>query len=265
MQSDYMYKEFITSFIQKVFNYYNGRINKCNYPAMLNIEWANYAGSDIGANTKNPNILDIYPNVIAKYSSDYNYFYFCIIETIIHELYHMDQIIDYRRYSIDPSYTQFIEYAVETQTHIYIACNKKDIYEQFGINISSVDIDRLLREYDQGYTYFRRRYDDHICILLNDICSLAINTDSMNQIIKYNINNSIGKIYININDNVVKIQDGSYLMPIDEVNSFFYNYYFITDYKDRVDVYTLYEDNILMVNIITKGAYNIMVKSKEDI
>ena len=103
MQINYKVTE---DFIFKVFNYYNGRINAFNTPAVLSINWVNYG--TIAGSTRLPNIVEIKPMVVLSYilnkNQNLNYFYYYLLETIIHALFHVDQIIDYRRVRMDSKY-----------------------------------------------------------------------------------------------------------------------------------------------------------------
>ena len=106
----------LTDFIVKAFNYYNGKINQVNYPARLEIQWANLHGSYQAAYTSLPNKLCINAQLIFNYyENNIAQIYYEILESIIHELHHMDQIIDYSRVKYDIDYVNYIECAVETQ------------------------------------------------------------------------------------------------------------------------------------------------------
>ena len=57
----------------------------------------------------NPNKITIYPRVLYSFFPDKNMFMYNVILSIIHELYHTDQIIDYDLMTKDPIYNIFYE------------------------------------------------------------------------------------------------------------------------------------------------------------
>lgn len=210
-------------FIRKVFDYYNGKINKFNNPAVLNIEWdgkLNTAGD-----YKLPNRVTIRPYVIAEYSKEnYMIFNFKVIEVIIHELYHADQVI-----SSDRSKYKNEEDAVEKQTLIYISTHRQEIMKQFGLDIYHVykndTFEKAISAIDDKCVYTPRKYTDHLFMIFAD-CGIYDNNLSeilMNKIIEYNINNSVGSLKIIVNDITLVIQDKRYLFPVSQLNNFFYS------------------------------------------
>ena len=95
-----MIKKMINEFIIQVFTYYNGVINKVNYPALLQIEWIDRKDiRSIGISTS-PCVVRIYPAVLlrelktAGMLNEYQIKY-DLLETIIHELFHTDQVLYY--------------------------------------------------------------------------------------------------------------------------------------------------------------------------
>lgn len=54
----------IECFINKVFYYYNGRINTFNNKLMLFIDWCEFRATNNGARYRHPNIVSVYPAVI---------------------------------------------------------------------------------------------------------------------------------------------------------------------------------------------------------
>lgn len=254
----------VNAFIQKVFNYYNGRINIVNYPAMLNINWAGLQyGNEEAGNTRLPNIVEICPMVIKNHVFK-NYkgmesfaFYYIIIETIIHELFHIDQIIDYWQLGIY-NYKMSIECAVETQTNIYIASHAREILENFGIDISYVDNKKTICRYDNGYAYHRKYYEDQIIALIS-IMERSIDISNLIKAIKTNIKNLSGKITITLNGQSIVVQDNSYLIPIAIINQIFYdNLYKYKLFNKILCTYDIDGNNIIInINI---NAGNIMVK-----
>lgn len=212
----------INDFIIKVFNYYNGKINIIN-KAVLDINWANLYTCDAGGYSRLPNIVVINPNVIFRYygSSEVNV-KIAIIEAIIHELYHTDQLINYRLYVSDINYNKFIEYACEVQTAIYIAGHIQEICNMFGINIrmSNMAYNNCMTYWDlPGVKYQRRYYHDHIFMCIDNICNFDKEIVSIiHEFIKYNIETK-SDIIININNDKIYVCFNNKIMNIDEFNN----------------------------------------------
>lgn len=230
-----------TGFITKVFNFYNGRINTFN-PARLQIEWI-YNSTNAAGQTKNPNIILIYPLIIAKYSDSEYQFYYILLETIIHELYHIDQIIDYPLMVFDNYYLARIECAVEEQTNIYLANNKQEIFENFGIDVNMVN-NTILANINKyaGVLYHRKRSIDHLFVILKEVDALSITKNNLKGILyEYNINN----ISIIINDEVCNTN----IDNINLINDFFYHMYFKYTLLQNVNMNIFIESEILNINI----------------
>lgn len=243
----------INDFILRVFNFYNGRINICNR-ARLQIEWINNHTSVAGS-TKNPNVVIIYPLVIEKYSDSEYKFYYIILETIIHELHHIDQVINYPLMVCDTNYLARIECAVEEQTAIYIANNKQEIFENFGINIDYINSTILnnINKY-AGFSYNRRRYIDHLIIILREIDALSSSKELCNYICNFN---EYKRIIININGSTIDRYD-----DISLTNQFFYDNYFKYSLFQNVNMVFNECNNELYITITFTPGYN-MVKLKK--
>ena len=267
----YTNKEEVEYFIHKVFDFYNGKINICT-PAVLYIEWAELRTSSNGGTTVNPNVVTIYPCVIERYATSRFHFFYLILETIIHELFHVDQIIDYLRIVYDDEYAKYIEYAVETQTALYIVNHRNEICEEFGIdNLTNTDYYRgLITRYSMGYTYHRKDYTTHLLCILKEMltCSRLFNLDYLFEFIRHNLNTLSGTICIIINDSRFVIQVDNKIATVEDINSFFYNNYFYGNYRDyssaKYDI-TYTEDDSVDISIEVKADIrNIMCKSLVD-
>ena len=138
---DYVFynTDIIKNFITEVFNYYNGKINIFSL-AVLNIDLGWYNGPWLGV-TRFPNIVTVYP-VSAACSVDnrrgmlfndrLNMFKYYIIQTIVHELHHVDQ--DFIRYR--SSRDSLVEKEVKEETYLYLLGHKQEL-EKFGVDTSS--------------------------------------------------------------------------------------------------------------------------------
>ena len=73
---DYVNRVEFNNKITKIFNYFNGRVNRFNSNARLEIEWGELYLQTAGAISRNPNIVIIYPKVIARYVDDIYWFWY---------------------------------------------------------------------------------------------------------------------------------------------------------------------------------------------
>ena len=193
------FREYVNNFIHNVFNYYNGKINIFN-KAILIIDWANHYNSNNLANCKAPNKVTIFPMVIKRICNCMYDMMANVVECIIHELYHADQLIDYERVNVT-DYNMSIEYPVEVETNLYIINHMNELYTEFGLDISTdynIFLNRAM-QYDVGYRYIRRDYLSHLLVCfkqaLFDINDFRI-LESYIANIRQNIR---GKIFLEIN------------------------------------------------------------------
>lgn len=252
----------INDFIIKVFNYYNGKINVVN-KAVLDINWANLMMCDAGGYSRLPNIITVNPMVIMRYHGKNEFtIKMCIIETIIHELYHTDQIINYTLYVSDINYNRLIEHACEVQTAIYVSGHAQELYNVFGIKgIRDVEgFNKYMMYWDvPGAVYQRRYYYDHIFMCIDDICSMDINIASVvYEFIKYNIENKCD-IIININNERINVCLNKHLMCIDEFNEIILKYVCTGLHTVRHDLTYNKDTYELVINIDTE-ILNLMCK-----
>ena len=129
---DIIYSNEINDFIIKVFNYYNGKINIINNKAILNINWKQSKESITMGDCTIPNVITIYP-VCIMCDYDDNELKMMIVETIVHELHHADQLLDYRLCKNDRRYVNIMEAACESQTASYLLTHKQEVYDIFGV------------------------------------------------------------------------------------------------------------------------------------
>lgn len=251
----------LTDFIVKAFNYYNGKINQVNYPARLEIQWANLHGSYQAAYTSLPNKLCINAQLIFNYyENNIAQIYYEILESIIHELHHMDQIIDYSRVKYDIDYVNYIECAVETQTYLYILQHQQEILEVFGIDIPKRDICRFLQLSDIGYVYHRQRYEDHVTMIFGYIFYVYNNSTTFKHIQEFLldimsvVSSTDASLIVSINGNQFKIQHGKQLAPIRDINDFFYNNCFKWKAARIISIDSKFINNnsVALINIIAE-------------
>lgn len=246
-------------FATKVFNYYNGRINTCNI-ARAEMNWLNMAGKNEAGISRNPNLVILYPSVIARYTDDYFQFCFVLMETIIHELFHQDQMIDYIKMTSDPNYVRLIESAVEIETNLYIANHVNEILYEFGFDISRYNLNVYrdnVNMFECGFYYKRRTWFDHILIVLREmIYYYDTFMDVRNDLIALLTGKSnIDKFRLVIDGNEILIYDRGSWINISALNNFSYENFF--KYTSRVISVTYGRDNFLEIRTDLK---NIMCK-----
>lgn len=239
---NYINREKTDFFIRKVFDYYNGRINTCNI-SRLQIDWVNLAGTSNGGLSRNPNVTIIYPLVIGRFVDNEFVFYFVILETIIHELYHQDQMIDYIRMASDPNYVKLIESAVEIETNIYIANHMSEILCNFGLDVSvySFDLFRLnVYRFECGYRYSRRTWFDHILISLREIVYdfntfMSIRRDMIDI---FEARRNQNRLILYINSAPFYIYDNGVWCNTQALNEFLYNLFYAYTLRTTSVIYT---------------------------
>ena len=225
----------LTNQITDVFNYYNGKINVI-IPASLRIRWADGSKSDSCkfsfGDTRYSGIVTIYPNVIIdSYYGDQQSIYEEIIETIIHELYHVDQFIMDWRYIQDPVYHDAIEDQVEFQAITYILSNLIDISNRF-YPIKSMDyyIDKYNILSSNYVPYTRVNIIDYIAIAPISLYMVNLLPEAQHiaQVL-YNTNKDVSYV-INSTELIIR-KDGILVNIIDYVifmrdNVFKYDYFY---------------------------------------
>ena len=252
----------LNNFIIKVFNYYNGKINIIN-KAVLDINWANLINTNDAGYSKPPNLIIINPMVIVRFcNGDEVSIKTNIIETIIHELYHTDQLINYKLYLSDNNYRVFIENACEIQTAIYISGHLKEISELLQMNIAfsnKAGFYKRMQYYDlPGIKYQRRYYHDHIFLCIHEICNFDKDiAEIIYDYIKNNVENR-DNIIININNEVVNVCINNNLLPIEEFNKVFIKY--ICNGFYNTTHYATYSNNNELIIIINIEVLNTMCK-----
>ena len=252
----------INDFIIKVFNYYNGKINVIN-KAVLDINWANLMGYNVGGCSRLPNIVTINPMVIMRFRHSDTSVKICIIETIIHELYHTDQLINYPLYVSDINYNRSIEYSCENQTAIYIAGHMQEIHDVFGIRMKLRDNNAFRSYISRGnitiLSYQRRYFAHHIFMCIDDMChiekSVAI---KIYEYIQNNVDNK-RNIILNINGERINVCFNNELITINKFNEIIFKYICtgIHGVKHKISYYK--DTSELIIDIETK-VLNLMCK-----
>ena len=257
------YVESINGFVAQIFNFYNGKINMCNKAKLL-IDWAMLPSKSVLGTSTNPNIVTIYPRVVERYTHDAFDYHFCLLETVIHELFHIDQIIDYRRMVNDRVYMKSIEDAVETQTVLYLANHLTEL-AQFGFYVQREYIDHRMK-YCTYAPYHRRKYLDHIFIIFTEMLPNAMSKEdskkfynNFEQCFKYPDTSFV----FNINGISLVVKGKDYTIDIDSFNKRIFDIFFKYNYRMAHVEYTIAEDCSIIIDIRVDGS-NMMCKLKEE-
>lgn len=151
-------REWYNEFITKIFNYYNGRINK-KFSAMIQINWIDTRDDSLGCFAV-PGIVVINTGTIYRRTKCESIFVFNIILSIIHELYHADQYIDNVYFNDVDEYEDSIEDPVYRIAANYVLSHMDEV-----VWVSDGIVDR--NEID--YYYLLSRIKDRCNYIYNEI------------------------------------------------------------------------------------------------
>lgn len=253
-------KEYIERLINNIFNYFNGRINLFQM-ARLDIHWGSMLYSNNSGITKFPNTVIIYPMVISRFSDNNDDFHFKTVMTVIHELYHVDQVILSNSMVYTEGYRDAIESAVEVQTMSYIYNHISEINNTFGFNIELNDeaIDYHINTYANGIMYHRLTYTDHILELINDVFRDNSIYSEIEPYIKKYFNDITSKVDLYINEKYILIKDKEHLIDINTLNKILYDYFYkYTLWESGLEVVVEDENNALHIRIALVQSYNML-------
>ena len=220
-----------SGYISKVFQKYNGTINTFN-PAILHI--SSYGlNSSVGGRCTHPNIVSIFPKVMWSIARNDDEFRYISLVTIIHELHHCDQIIDYPRLRTDCQYKHYIESIAEMETYLYVANHSIEIANEFNISCMTpydtyYDI-ACSMGFETGRLYQRRDYVSHLMCLMMDMLTDTPRTilDKLDQVLKDPNTDLIIKI-----DNIeFYVKKGLLAMPLGQLNGLMYESFFKYDMR----------------------------------
>lgn len=261
---------YLNSFINQVFNYFNGHINICN-PSEIEAIYIKDSSANQAANTWYPNKIKIYPYTIYNYSQNFDEFCVLIVESIIHELYHADQIIFMDRVMRgDVEYINNIESAVEFMTYSYIMNNLSFIQYAIAQYYAVIDIEDIKRYCCNKpsaiyYPYERKTYVDHILLSLPAMIP-SLSSLYISELMPY-FEDENSKIIFMLNGNFLTIKDGNNFEDINIFNHFIYEYYckFNHTKLSKIDdvSLSLQDDNSIVFRIKFKG-FNDMARTVDN-
>lgn len=213
---DPMLKQAVDMFIDKVFMYYNGRINPNNKLLMINKMWhtqleLRFANNDFvtcDGEYGGP-IINIYPTELLVDCASYlnsndkvsidnleymNQVYCSIITTIVHELYHAEQAIENSNCIIT---VPTMEFQVYIQTIKYLKYNQEEIKNIFGVIVTddiinnnyysmSGYLEPSTPEYRETYTHISTDRDKLFCFVYQILIRAhSLTNDDINKIFAF--------------------------------------------------------------------------------
>lgn len=210
-------KDELNKFIYNVWNYYNGKINVI-IPARLEIDYSYDKSSTMVGIQYYPDLVIIYPMQMIKiFHNNTHLLLQGIIETIIHELYHVDQF-KLESQITNPEYVNTIERQVQFQTNCYIMNNMRDIYDTFSVVMDYDYYKYSLSIYSKCYVpaYRRVHLIEHYALFIDYVIK------EMNPFLDYMIdvyNETNADISFIINNQEVPIRANGELIDIALFNS----------------------------------------------
>ena len=253
-------REEINTFINNVFNYYNGRINRI-IPSIIEINWCMLENSTNAGVTTTAKIVRIFPMVIARCVRNKNQLKSMLLVTIIHELYHVDQYIVPSRLEYDQEYVKSIEFPVEFMTWCYILNHEYEISQFIDFNFSIKGIMDFVNTYSSyPYRYHRITYIDYLCCVIDDICRF-FDDEFYNYIksILYEAFNSDKDMKFIINNNSIFIKKNNNYEDIRKVQIFLHNNYFANRCRCNPSIKIKTDKKLSIINIQVK-MYNVMAE-----
>lgn len=262
-------KNELVAFTERVFQYYNGRINP-NIPARLEIKTIRDRNDIRSAYTMYPNIVFVQPFVSYEWCERMypglnfeNRVFYTIIESVIHELFHVEQFLMYSRLD-DVEYVRRIEADTDFMMASYILNHQQEIYQVFDVIVDEeIQYLHLFQPY-RNRLYERKNIFEHICLFVDDTAGKATTRDKINEIIRKiiyyveEVPDSILK-YI-INGHTIIIKDGDYTIDINQYNKEAYDHYYQFNYFNKVEVMEASSNKEYQYIVNTVGNYNVMAR-----
>ena len=151
--------QYYTDYSRMIFNYFCNKIVQLYRPIYLTINYTEY-DNIYGQHTFPSQIILYLKNIIDKEKHD-NLIKIQIIYTIIHELFHCDQLIYHNKYDNDNNYNKRIEQDADYETSKFIIENKNEIEQVFRVDFSPL-LEYLDKHIYFGGNYNKRTNEDYI-------------------------------------------------------------------------------------------------------
>jgi len=242
--------------INGIVNYAEPLICLVNRHPIICVDWKpNLANNHICGESCNPCNVYIYPLNLFKLCNQFNWnesdYYIKLCEVVVHELYHINQYIDFYRVGTDKEYLDEIESQVDACVYYFMHTHINDIIEIITIN-TNMNIDNTMEEFDIDYfnnylngNYNIRYFGNHIKSLLTE---LGVEEEDVNIVLNSIIVSQ--KYYIEINGDIIPIKNNGVYYSIDDINecarsifNYKYNY-------PETSIYRIYDDCIIITNDI---------------
>jgi len=215
-----------TAYIKTVFNYYNGKINIINQPAVLDINWLKQPQCLAGGWSKSPNKVILNPQCMIDFYDNIVDVILFTVEAVIHELYHTDQLIDYNRMMEDELYRAQIESACEIEAKLYMANHQNEIMSLTGgYCLTAEYCMEMVRKLERYRSRYRRAtIIEHIWSILINLVYLNLNErKELYDILQRTISNSIDMLMVLNGDEIWLFKDNVFT-DIKYINAFFLKY-----------------------------------------
>ena len=244
--------------IGKYFAYFNGRVNTFN-KAVLKIEWCR-GRENIAGKTYAPNVVIIRPLVLIDVSENTTGVLFRAVETIIHELYHVDQY--YLISILDPEYVKYqVEDPVEAMTALYMISNARQIENFINVPLHEINLQLYFStvNYNAVSEYIRLNFRSYMVKVFSNFTTS--NFIDFIDLMK-TANNPTVIININNTNIFLAIDRGNYA-SLDQFNQFMYDnvykyYHFLVSVG-----YFIEDDDTCVIAIVGKMYNELCVISEE--
>lgn len=234
----------IVEFNKIIFDYFNhtGKINVM-VPAKLVVSPITTSDITLAGQCMYPNTVYIYPVNIERYTPTIKGYIIENVETIIHELFHVDQL-----YVSSAKITYDVENSVEFMTHEYIMNHLLEIKDLINYTFSSniIEDENEIKHYitpykvsnNSKFSWYNRKCEyDHILVAIINMLGVEDSQPYIIKIYDY-LDKGYGLNYI-INDTLIKIlwmeNNEMKIINVNDFNNLMYESYF-KDYQHYINM-----------------------------
>ena len=249
----------VMKIINGIVNYAEPLICLVNRHPTVHIDWKFDADIPfVAGECGNPCDIYVYPMNLLAIANYYNWsiekYYGELCGTIIHELFHINQYVDYLKSAYNADYAKMVEDSVDAYTTFFIASHIGDILDIVGCDIEIPYDERAYAKY-QNSVYNIRYFGNHIKSLLLE---LGVSEEDANNTINCIISSQ--KYHIEVNGDIIPIKINGVYYNIDEINECarkIYNYKYI---NPETSIYKIYAE---CINIIIPIKYEEGINESE--
>ena len=232
----------------RIFNCLNSKINQVNNSVIFVISPSD--STIFGEMKTNMTLkLYIYTIIYQPFSNDAS-IKNNILFTIIHELFHADQLMNLKEYQINDEYSHMMESQANFMTAIYMINNKIILEELFGFNILiynlKVYLDKLQREFNSSIIYKRTNIFSYYYEMLKYIIGPS---NPISDLLYYETN-----IEFHCEDAHVVIKENNIFNPdTSSFNQMVYDKYVKINRNNHEIIITKYESGLVVIESHIKG------------